>query len=62
VLEDGVILRSEANLAAARTAEWDATRKTAVQQLLARLTERDALPHTAVNALPTIEGHRNNIR
>jgi ATP phosphoribosyltransferase len=62
VLEDGVILRSEAHLAASRTAEWDAARNAVLEKLLTRLTERGALAQAAVNVFPTIEARRNNLR
>ena len=38
VIEDGVILRSQANLIAARTAAWDAARRETARLLLDRLT------------------------
>ena len=38
VIEDGVILRSQANLIAARTASWDAARRETARLLLDRLT------------------------
>jgi ATP phosphoribosyltransferase len=38
VIDDGVILRSQANLVAARTAAWDAAKREAARRLLDRIT------------------------
>jgi len=42
VLEDGIILRSEANLLVSRTAAWTPAREATAQALLARMGVRDA--------------------
>ena len=39
VLDDGVILKSQAQLAASLTADWDADTRKACETLLARLSE-----------------------
>jgi ATP phosphoribosyltransferase len=39
VLEDGVILKSQAQLAASVTADWDASSREACEKLLAQLKE-----------------------
>jgi len=46
VIEDGVILRSQANLVAARTAAWGKTERNAARQILDRL-----VAHTRASAL-----------
>lgn len=50
VLEDGIILRSQANLAASLAAEWDSARRETAERLLASL--RRAGVH--VSALPAL--------
>jgi ATP phosphoribosyltransferase len=47
VLEDGVILKSQAQLAASITADWDAQTRAACEKLLAQLQEAPAWPALA---------------
>jgi ATP phosphoribosyltransferase len=47
VLEDGVILKSQAQLAASITADWDTQSRAACEKLLVQLKEMSAWPALA---------------
>ncbi len=52
ILDDGVILKSQAQLAASLTAEWDSTARKACDMLLSKLDPASPLYATLVTQLP----------